>query len=148
MRILIYALLLAAALAVPVKRTDVGKLRPVEVIAVARTENGYTVRTDTGDMGTGNTLKAAFCNLEDTTAGVIYLDTAEYLLLETEIEEKRLLRELLKNGIRVCAAEPEIPLEGSGAYLDIHHPKSRLGNEMDYQKLELLWSDGEQFHLE
>ena len=148
MKMLIYAALLAAALAAPVERTDVGKLRPVEVVAVARTERGYIVRTDTGDQGMGRTLKAAFCDLEDTTAGVIYFDTAEYLLMETEIEDEKLLRELLRSSIRVCAAEAEIPLEGSGAYLDIHHPQNRLRDSVDYQKLEILWTDGERFHLE
>ena len=148
MRILLYVFMLAAALAFPVERTDVGKLRPVEVVAVAQTETGFAVRTDTGDRGTGQTLGAAFRDLEDSTAGVIYLDTAEYLLLETPVKEQVLLRELLKNGVRVCAAEPEIDLEGTGAYLDVHRPQTRLRDDTDYQELEVLRSDGERLRLQ
>lgn len=148
MRKLIYAALLVAALASPVQRTDVGKLRPVEVISVAQTAEGYTIRTDTGDLGKGVTLLDAYYDLKATAAGVIYLDTAEYLLQETQIDQMDVLRELLKPNVRVCAAEPGLPLEGSGRYLDIHQPQTHLKDSAAYQKLEILWEDGGRYHLE
>ena len=141
MKIMLYAVLAALALAAPVERADVGKLRPVEVVAVAETEDGYMIRTDMGDRGSGATLKEAAADLQDTAPGIVYLDTAEYLLLEHEIEDTAYLTEILKTRVRVCGAEPGISLEGSGQYLDVHRPAVRLRDGTPYGKLEFLWDD-------
>ena len=143
-----YIILLSLSLLVPVRRADVGKLRPVEVVAVCRNEEGYTIRTDTGDRGQGMDLKDALADLKESASGLIYLDTAEYLLLETAVEDIESLCGLLRPGVRVCAAEPGIDLEGSGQYLDVHRPAAFLEPQADYQKLEILWLKDGQYHLQ
>ena len=148
MRKAAYLALLALILAVPVERADVGKLRPVEVIALAEENGTVTVCTDTGDWGEGASLREAMDNLRDTTPGVVYLDTAEYLLLETEVTAWEDLGEMLKESVRVCAAQRGISLEGSGAYLDIHRPDCKLGDGIAYQKLRLLTEEDGRFLLQ
>ena len=142
-----YIILLTLSLLAPLERADVGKLRPVEVVAVRQSEAGYLIRTDTGDRGQGNTLAEALADMKARAPGVIYLDTAEYLLLESEIEERAYLGAVLKPGVRVCAAEPGIDLEGSGQYLDVHHPAAFLSDEAAYPRLEILCVEDAQYHL-
>ena len=141
MKIMLYITLAVLALAAPVKRADVGKLRPVEVVSIAEAEGEYIVRTDTGDRGSGRTLREAVADLRETAPGIVYLDTAEYLLLESPIEDMAYLKEILKPCVRVCGAESGIPLEESGRYLDVHRPAVRLGEGSEYNELEFLWDD-------
>ena len=141
MKLMLYITLAALALAAPLERTDVGKLRPVEVVSVAVREGNYLIRTDTGDRGAGATLEEAVNDLWDRAPGIIYLDTAEYLLLEDETAQMDGLHQILKPGIRVCAAEPGICLDGSGQYLDVHRPAARLKDEAEYDELERLWEE-------
>ena len=44
----LYMLILAAVLVLPTKFTDVGKLRPVQTIAVYKNGSTYIFETDTG----------------------------------------------------------------------------------------------------
>ena len=56
-RIVCYTLILAALCVVPVKRSDVGKLRPIQTVQVSRKGDLVTLRTDTKDMGSGSTAQ-------------------------------------------------------------------------------------------
>lgn len=150
MKRLLYGVILATVLLIPNQGTDVGKLIPVEVIAVSESENGVTVRTDTEDTGAGATLAEAFRDLEDTAPGMIYLDTAEYLIIETGSEE--LLGELngyLKKSIRVCKGAEELPLTGVADYLSAHQPDRKLGKIEEYSQIpELREENGRYLLLE
>ena len=148
MKIMLYITLAALALAAPRERADVGKLRPVEVIAVNQSGEGYVIRTDLGDRGAGATLAEAVNDLRDTAPGIVYLDTAEYLLLENEVTDTAYLEQILKPRVRVCGAQTGIDLEGSGQYLDIHRPKERLRDGFSYNELEFLWVENGLFCLE
>ncbi len=92
-------MLYAAAIAVigfvgllPFRGTDVGKLHPVEVLVVSVSNNGIVIETDTQLRGTGETLVAAIEDINLTSAGEIFLDTANYVLVSSE--SKPLLAEL------------------------------------------------------
>ena len=127
MKILLYIGLLLLVCFLPVDGTDVGKLIPVEVIAISESDGMITVRTDTGDQGTGKDLPTAFANLKDSASGVIYLDTAEYVLLEPGVEGFVDTAEpYLKGDTKVCTAQEGIPLETIANYLSVHHPGVRL----------------------
>ena len=120
-RILIYVLILVALLFVPVKDNDIGKLQPVEVVQVYRQGSQVVIRTDTDDIGVGTTAQLALQNLKDTTPGYIYLDTAEYLLLNKDatkdIEE---LRPVLRKSLQLCFAENEVDLQLAAKFLPAH----------------------------
>ena len=139
MKLLLYIVLLLLVCFLPVQSTDVGKLIPVEVIAVSEGDGVVTVRTDTGDQGRGSDLPQAFRDLQATAPGTIYLDTAEYLLLEPGMEDTAaVLGDYLKGDTRVCMAQEGIELEGIAEYLSAHCPGVRLKDAPNVQKLPVL----------
>ena len=120
-RILLYALILALVQIAPVKRTDIAKLRPVEVIALYNTGNGVRIATDTGDFGVGEDALTALDHLRRTSPAVIYLDTAEYLLVASGAEEAlESLRDVLKPSVKLCRILQQIDLQAAAEYLDVH----------------------------
>lgn len=120
-RLALYALILAFVWIIPVERTDVAKLSPIEVIAVYQVQDTVELETDTGDVGKGTDAISALANMRQTSPAVIYLDTAQYLLIgqgaEAAAEE---LRKELKGSVKLCGIKGRIQLEDVSAYLEIH----------------------------
>ena len=113
----------------PVKDNDIGRLQPVEVVQVFRQGSQVSIRTDTGDIGLGDTAEQALQNLKDTTPGYIYLDTAEYLLLNgAAMSDVEVLRTALKRNLRICLAESKLDLQLVAEYLPVHGELPRLKN--------------------
>lgn len=107
--------------------TDAAKLAPAQVVCVQSADGVVTVRTDLGNMGRGKDLEQAFLDLEDTTPAKVFLDTADYLLVD-EISRKYLpeLRKWLKGDCRVCEVGEIQDLETAAIYLVAHPPKPKL----------------------
>lgn len=84
MRLLLYICILALLPFAPVNRLDVAKLKPVQTVAVSIEEGQVVIETDTKNRGRGRSVREAVENLEENTPGVIYLDTAQYLLVTEE----------------------------------------------------------------
>ena len=148
-RIRIYVSLMAAALLIPRESTDLGKLEPVDTVSVYKEENKIVMETDTGAKGTGESVQAALQNMIDTTAGIIYLDTADYLLVRRETEE--LIPELgkyLKESVRICRTQAAVKVEDAAAFLEVHTPKVKLGDWKRTEKLPLLRITEGRMHLE
>lgn len=121
------ALLAAVVLWSPVKGTDVGKLLPVELMQISRTETGYVVRTDTENMGEGESLPQALANLRETAQGKIFLETTEYVLLTRETMQCLPdLTEFFRPGTEVYAAPQLEDLEQAAAFLRAHSRQSPL----------------------
>lgn len=118
-RSLLYLLILAAVLVCPTKATDVGKLQPVQTIAVYKGEDGYAIATDTMDTGRGASIPAAIENLKATTPATIYLDTAQYLIVSDEsiVEE---LRSHLKGNVKLYQFIGTPPMEKVSKFLAAH----------------------------
>lgn len=111
--------------------TDVGELEPVELIAVSRHNNRIRLETDTGSAGEGKSVHAALEDLKDSAAGTVFLETADYLLIDPE--EKELLPELtaiLRPGCRVCLNGGVEDLEAAADFLSAQKPDLTLA---DYQ---------------
>lgn len=126
-KILCYFIILGLAAAIPQKRLDVGKLLPVELIYIDEKDAEIIIRTDTGDTGEGATLDKAFNNLEETAKGVIYLDTAIYLLVsEDGLPHMKELWKYVKKEIKVCRCNSEVDLKEAATYLSVHDPKITL----------------------
>ena len=144
----IAALLLAAVvLWSPVKGTDVGKLLPVELVQISRTETGYVVRTDTENMGEGETLAQAVENMRDTAQGEIFLETTEYVLLTRETMQCLPdLPEFFRPGTEVYAAPPLEDLEQASAFLRAHSRQSPLFRLMGETRLPELEMEGGRIH--
>lgn len=138
-RVILYVLILIAVLLVPVERTDVGKLRPVQSVAVFGRDGEVVIETDTGDRGSGENALAALDDLKRTTPAVIYLDTAEYLLvgegMEGAVEH---LRAHLKGTVELYHYVGEPKLEDVTKYLEIHGSAPTLKQWRKGQKLPVL----------
>lgn len=115
-RILVWALL-AAVLCFPDRGTDIGKLLPVELVAVRREEGVFRVETDTGQFGLGNTLEEAMADLRNAAPGVVFFDTADYLLLTRETLTAEGLSSFFRPGVRVLLAEDPVDPEEAAEYL-------------------------------
>ena len=127
MRLVLYAVILALALVAPVKPLDVAKLQPVEAVAVF-VENGRVVlETDTAHTGFGTTVLQALESLKQNTSKVVYLDTAEYLLVsENTIDQVESLRQFLKPSVRVCVCEARGRVKDAAEYLNVHQKSPKL----------------------
>ena len=137
--ILLYTLLLGAALILPVEGTDVGKLLPVELVQLDKMGDTVVISTDAGATGTGETVKAAIRDMEKTAAGIVFLDTADYLLVtESAMEEVESIKEHLKPSVRVCIQHVEMNLKDAAAYLSVHKPEHQLRSCQDPQSLQIL----------
>ena len=120
-RIILYIGILALIVAAPVKPMDIEKLRPVQIVSVYKQSDWTVIETDTGDKGIGGTAWQALQNMKDTSEGIIYLDTAEYLLVTKQTEEA--IRELiaeLKPSVRMCMTTGVEDLKQAVLYLKAH----------------------------
>ena len=119
-RLAAYVLILSALIFAPVNKLDVAKLEPVEIVYIAQEGSLIKVSTDTGAAGDGETIEQALHMLNATTAGVIYLDTAEYLLFNSKIESQiKQLEGSLRANVRICLAE-SADLENLAQFLESH----------------------------
>ena len=120
-RIILYIGILALIVAAPVKPMDIEKLRPVQIVSVYKQSDWTVIETDTGDKGIGGTARQALQNMKDTSEGIIYLDTAEYLLVTKQTEEatRELIAEL-KLSVRMCMTTGVEDLKQAVLYLKAH----------------------------
>lgn len=126
-RIYIYIIIATLAMLAKPDGMDVGKLLPVELVYL-RTERGQIViETDTGNRGVGKNVEEAIQHLRNTASGVIFLDTADYLLVGPKSKELvGKLGNYLKSGVRVCEVVPQIELNRATEYLSAHPPRTKL----------------------
>lgn len=133
---------------VPLERTDVGKLRPVQTVAIYRDGKSYVIATDTGDKGKGKTVAEALTDLKSTTPAVIYLDTAQYLLAgknaEAAVNE---LRQHFKKSVELYSFRGDADLTVVSKYLSVHGNGPQLKEWNEGDKLPVLACSGEQIKL-
>ena len=128
MRILLYIVILAAMLFAPVDRLDIAKLEPVEAVAVYMEGGLITLQTDGGDVGRGATAAHALADLKENAQLVIYLDTADYLLIGEGVETAANdLRSYLRKSIRIgCYNGGNVKEEAK--YLSVHRDAEKPEN--------------------
>ena len=134
MRILCSIVLLVLTFLAPVRRVEIEHLEPVEAVFAVRNGEQITLTTDTGASGTGDDVTQALIDLEETTPGIVFLDTARYLLLSTNVQEDvNQLRQHLKGSVRVCVFEGTRDPQKSIAYLEVYGklPKIKDWNPSD-----------------
>ena len=138
-KIILYCMLLGAALLLPIQGNDVGKLLPVELVQLYREGDTFVITTDAGAEGTGRTIREAIGNMKETTPGIVFLDTADFLLIrDINNEETELLKEYLKGSVRFCSQEGEIDPKEACALLRVHKPKLRLKDRTPGTEAEVL----------
>lgn len=127
MKWILYLLLLVVTVGTAPKGIDVGKLQPVEIVVVSEENDMIILETDTGDHGEGHTVEEALKDLQESSQGIVILDTSEYLLLDRGAERYLdEIKSLMKGSVRVSYVRGEKDLKAAGSYLNIHKPKLRL----------------------
>lgn len=106
---------------------DVGKLRPVQVVELRAENGGVQLLTDSNDLGIGEDVAQAINNMNETSPSKVFLDTADYLLVnpgaETWLPQ---LYQYLRPSCNVCYVTAEVDLKQVGRYLQLHEPKLTL----------------------
>lgn len=129
MRRVLYVLLLVSLLFVPLNRVNVADLLPVEAIALYMDGDVVVLETDTEYKGRGETAEQALADLKENTPAVIYLDTAEYLLVAPNATEQvERLRPYLKPTVKVCVCEAAGRVKLEVEYMEIRDGLPRLKN--------------------
>lgn len=126
---------------------DVGKLEPVAVVRVEIESGRYRVETDTGASGVGADLAEAVTALKESASGEVFLDTADFLLIDGNVGESLLqLIEVFRPGCAVCRINGETDLDVAAKYLTIHRPEVTLAHlragQRNLQTLELSEGGG------
>lgn len=136
MRLLLYVVILLSLTMAPVKPLDLAKLEPVQTVAIRTEENKVILQTDTGSKGIGNTVDDAINDLEEGTPGVIYLDTAQYLLLTKEAIPYMLgIENHLRDSVRVCLWDGKGSLKIADKYLSVRNDLPLLKSLITNRKI-------------
>ena len=102
-------------------------LEPVSLVRIDRSGAGILVETDTGVKGQGEDFLAAIADLHDKAAAVVFLDTADWLLLPNG--ESIAVQDLLtvfRPSVRVCIWEGSLDCKTAASYLNVHEPSVTL----------------------
>lgn len=146
--IMVAALLLIGFL--PTRGAEIGKLQPVRLLYVYKTEDYIAAATDTGDKGIGSALEDALKDLEMTTPGYIFLDTVEMLVItgETAAELPQLCK-ILRPSVQVCSGTNGMDPEAVSGYLNIH-PTGRNLQQLQNGMTEIpqLYMEGDRYRIE
>lgn len=106
---------------------DVGKLNPVQLIALSEERGGVQLQTDTGDLGTGETVRQAVSDMNESAPAKVFLDTADYLLVEPGAELwLPQLQEYLRPSCNICYVTGEVDFAQAVTFLQRHEPKLTL----------------------
>ena len=107
---------------------DVGKLSPVQVVLVRNSEQ-VVLLTDTKEQGTGEDVTSAVMNMKQTSAAEVFLDTADYLLIEPGAQVWiTQLQKYLRPSCNVCYVTGGADLEQAGLFLQLHEPSLTLAD--------------------
>lgn len=128
-RMIVYFGILAAVLWAGGPGTDIGMLIPVETLFIQKQGDTIVIQTDSADTGAGATMKQAAEDLKEKAHGIIYLDTADYLILNGEAEA--LLPQLQNNRkqeVVLCKADEKIDVQKVTPFLRTHRPQLELSD--------------------
>ena len=105
---------------------DIADLKPVRAVYIQMEGRNFHVQTDTGDSGSGPDLAEACADLRSKADEEIFLDTAEFLILDPEVPITGEIFTLLRPDCRVTFTDAPPDLEKATAYLSQHPPKLTL----------------------
>ncbi len=111
----------------PFQRTDIAQLAPVEVVWLSSEKGRLCLQTDTQDVGYGTDVQSALENMMQTTAGTIFLETADYLIIEQGQEQfLEQIYSVLRPSCMVCVAAQMPKLDAAAEFLRVHEPEVTL----------------------
>ena len=139
-----------AMLLLPQRGTEVGKLLPVETLLIEKQAGQYRVSTDTGNTARGDSLEKAVDALRAEAPGILFLDTADYVLLAGAAEDcMEKLPDYVRPGTRVYKMEGTAELPEIGSFLKTHGPNAPLYRlQKGELRLPKLTAEGENLRFE
>lgn len=128
MRIVIYIMILAALFFAPLHRIEIANLEPIQAVWMY-TENGTVfLETDTEDKGSGGTVADALADMKRNSSGIIYLDTAQYLLVSTSaMQNISAVQPYLKDSARLCIWDGQGDISNAAKYAESHKIGIKIG---------------------
>ena len=120
-RIIIYCILLVLATMIPINRIDISNLEPIQAIWMYEKDGMLCIKTDTADEGGGDTVQQALEEMKKHSEGIIYLDTAEYLLVSETAENQIVkIKKYLNKNVKVARWEGEGEIKAAAKYMTSH----------------------------
>ena len=131
----------------PFRGTDISKLAPVEVVWLAEEDGQVLLMTDTEDVGKGTDVREALSDMKAAAKGTIFLDTADYLIVETGTEEfLNQITDVLRPSCMVCRAKQVPDLKEAAEFFSAHEPGITLRQwQNDQMELPLLKEEERSF---
>ncbi len=107
---------------------DLAKLDPVRLVYIHMEADELHMETDTGGQGSGPTLTEALDDMKDNADAEIFLDTAEYLVLDPAVPITEEIFARLHPTCKVFYAAQRPDLEKAAQYLAVHPPDLTLAH--------------------
>ena len=107
---------------------DIAKLKPVRAVYLYREGESLCIETDTDDSGSGLTLTEAYSNMKEKADGELFLDTAEFLILDPDAAPGPELCELFRPTCKVIFSNAPPDLKTVSDYLSVHPPQTTLAH--------------------
>ena len=113
--------ILALLSVTPFQATDISKLAPVEVVWLAEENGQILLVTDTEDVGRGANVMEVLSDMKSTATGTIFLDTADYLIVEVGAEKfLDQVADILRPSCMLCQANQMPDLEEAADFFSVH----------------------------
>ena len=127
---LFYLSICAAAIIVGAfsfRGTDVARLAPVEAVWLTEQAQKICIVTDTGDVGYGTDVQEALLDMKASASGTIFLETADYLIVEQGKEELLgQVYEIFRPSCQVCICNEMPKMEDVARFLSAHESTTTL----------------------
>lgn len=120
--------------------TDIAGLAPVEVVWLAEKGGEVYLETDDGNIGRGKDVRQVLADMKATAKGTIFLETADYLIVEAGQEELlEQVYDVFRPSCMVCVAEKMPDMEAATEFLTAHEPIVTLRQyRADQRELQIL----------
>ena len=126
-KVILYIIIMIGTLLLPNPKEDVGNLEPIQAVWLQKDELGVVLQTDTDDIGYGVDVYQALADMKLHSAGVIYLDTAEFVLAEEDAQAYiGELKGMLDGSVRICLWDGEGELVDAARYMQSHKTGMKL----------------------
>lgn len=138
-KIILYIFIMTGTLLLPTEKQDVANLEPIQAVWLRSENEKLILQTDTEDIGIGRTVAEALADMKLHSPGIVYLDTAEYLLVDenatTHIQE---LNGMLRKSVHVSLWNGEGELVEAARYMQSHKSGMELGDWAQGTELEKI----------
>lgn len=133
-KLVLYLLIIAGLLMIPVEKEDIGVLEPIQAVWLSSENGNVVLQTDTGDKGSGGTVTEALQDMKLCSQGVVYLDTAQFLLVSADVVSRiPEIKTHLKGSVRVCLWDGEGTVADAARYMQAH----KLGYRLSHWQVEV-----------